>query len=47
MAIFNVAGGYIGANMAMKKGNEFVRKIFLTIVTLMIAKYGYDVFFAN
>jgi uncharacterized membrane protein YfcA len=47
MAVFNVAGGYIGANMAMKKGNEFVRKVFLVIVTLMIAKYGWDVFFAK
>jgi uncharacterized membrane protein YfcA len=47
MAVFNVAGGYIGANMAMKRGNEFVRKIFLVIVTLMIAKYGYDVFFSR
>jgi uncharacterized protein len=47
MAVFNVAGGYIGSNMALKKGNEFVRKIFLLIVSLMIAKYGWDVFFAK
>lgn len=45
MAVFNVAGGYIGANMAIKKGNEFIRKIFLVIVSIMIARYGWDVFF--
>ncbi len=47
MAVFNVAGGYIGANMALKKGNDFIRKIFLLIVSIMIMRYGYDVFFSK
>jgi uncharacterized membrane protein YfcA len=47
MAVFNVAGGYIGANMALRKGNDFIRKIFLAIVSIMIARYGYDVFFSK
>lgn len=43
MATFNITGSYIGSNLALKKGNEFVRIIFLVIVTIMILKYGYDV----
>ena len=29
--------------LALKKGNGFVRIVFLVIVTVMIVKYGYDV----
>lgn len=43
MAIFNVIGSFIGSHLALKKGNDFVRIIFLVIVTIMIFKYGYDV----
>lgn len=43
MAVFNMVGSYIGSNLALKKGNGFVRIIFLVIVTLMILKYGYDI----
>jgi uncharacterized membrane protein YfcA len=44
MALCNVTGSYIGTKMAIKKGNIFIRKIFLIVVCLMIAKYGYDLF---
>lgn len=44
MIVFNVAGSYYGARMALKRGNEFVRKLFLFIVSAMIAKFGYDIF---
>jgi len=44
MAIFNMAGSYFGSSMALTKGNGFIRKIFLVIVTLMIARYGWEVF---
>ena len=44
MAIANIAGNIIGARMALKKGNAFVRIIFLVIVMIMIARYAYDVF---
>ena len=47
MAISNMLGNFIGTRQAMKKGNTFVRTVFLAIVTLMIIRYGYDVFFAN
>lgn len=43
LAIFNIIGSFIGSHLALKKGNGFVRIIFLVIVSLMILKYGYDV----
>jgi uncharacterized membrane protein YfcA len=43
LAVFNIAGSIIGSSLALKKGNEFVRIIFLIIVSIMILKYGYDV----
>jgi len=43
LAICNVLGSFIGSHLALKKGNGFVRIIFLVIVTIMILKYGYDV----
>lgn len=45
MAICNITGNIIGSRMALKKGNGFVRIIFLVIVSLMILRYGYDIFF--
>lgn len=42
-AVFNMAGGYIGSYFALKRGNAFVRALFLVIVSIMIVKYGYDV----
>ena len=44
MGFCNIAGNIIGAKMALKKGNQFVRTIFLLIVLIMIVRYGYDVF---
>lgn len=43
LAIFNIIGSFIGSSLALRKGNGFVRIIFLVIVSLMILKYGYDV----
>lgn len=43
MAICNIAGSVIGSKIALKKGNAFVRIIFLFIVAIMIMRYGYDV----
>ena len=44
MAIFNITGSVIGSRMALKKGNEFIRVFFLIIVSIMIVRYGWDVF---
>jgi uncharacterized protein len=45
MAVCNIIGSLIGTKMAIKRGNRFIRIIFIGIVTLMILRYGYDIFF--
>ena len=44
MAICNALGGFIGAKLAIKKGNTFIRKFFLFVVILTLIRFGYDVF---
>lgn len=44
MALCNIAGNLIGARLALRKGNDFVRIFFLIIVMLMIVRYGYDIY---
>ena len=44
MAVFNIAGSVVGSKMALKRGNGFIRVFFLIIVSIMILRYGYDVF---
>jgi hypothetical protein len=44
MAICNALGGYIGAKLAIKKGNGFIRIFFLVVVILALIRFGYDVF---
>lgn len=46
MASFNIIGSFWGTKMAFKKGNGFIRIIFLIIVSLMILRYSQEVFFA-
>ena len=42
LAVANVAGGLIGATLAIRGGSTFVRKIFLFITTALIFKVGLD-----
>lgn len=44
MALFNISGNLIGAKLALKRGNTFVRSFFLVVVTILILRYGYDIF---
>ncbi|MFY7812160.1 MAG: sulfite exporter TauE/SafE family protein, partial [Flavobacterium sp.] len=44
MGVFNIAGNILGTRLALKKGNQFVRSVFLIIVSIMISRYSYDVF---
>ncbi|WGW13101.1 TSUP family transporter [Saxibacter everestensis] len=39
----NVAGGYLGARMAVARGSGFVRVIFLVVVGVLIVKLAFDV----
>jgi uncharacterized membrane protein YfcA len=45
MAICNAAGAFLGARLAILKGNRFIRIFFLVIVTITILRFAYDVFF--
>ncbi len=45
MAICNALGGWIGAKLAIKKGNGFIRIFFLIVVIGTLIRFGYDVFF--
>lgn len=42
MAVCNLLGAIIGARMALKNGTGFVRKVFLFVVCILIARMGYD-----
>ena len=42
MAIANIAGSLLGARLAIRGGSPLVRKVFLAVTTLLIAKVGYD-----
>ncbi len=44
MALCNLTGSFIGSHLALKNGSQFVRKVFLVIVCLLILKTGYDAF---
>ena len=45
MAICNAIGGFIGAKLAIKKGNNFIRIFFLIVVIGTLIRFAYDVFF--
>ena len=45
MAVCNVTGSLIGTRLAIRKGSQFVRKLFLFVVAALILKTGYDAFF--
>ncbi|MFC9426586.1 TSUP family transporter [Streptomyces sp. NPDC056987] len=42
MAVFNLAGGTLGARMALSKGSEFVRGVLLVVVFSLVAKLAFD-----
>lgn len=42
MAAANLAGGFIGARLAVRHGNGFVRKVFLVVVGALALKLGWD-----
>jgi uncharacterized membrane protein YfcA len=44
MAVCNVAGSLVGTRLAIRHGSGFVRKIFLVVVSILIAKTSYDAF---
>ena len=45
IAFCNATGGWIGAKLAIKKGNKFIRIFFLVVVIGTLMRFGYDVFY--
>lgn len=44
MAICNALGGWLGARLAILKGNKFIRIFFLVVVMVTILRFAWDVF---
>ncbi|AJE40572.1 sulfite exporter TauE/SafE family protein [Streptomyces nodosus] len=42
MAVFNLAGGMVGARTALKKGSGFVRIVLLTVVFALVVNLAYQ-----
>jgi uncharacterized protein len=45
MAVCNGLGGWLGARLAIKKGNQFIRMFFLIVVIGTLVRLSYDIFF--
>ena len=43
MGAANLVGGFLGARMAIRRGNAFVRRVFLVVLAGLIVKLSYDV----
>ncbi|MBL8508220.1 MAG: TSUP family transporter [Chitinimonas sp.] len=44
MAVANIAGAFFGARMAMRGGTTLIRKLFIGLVSVLIAKLAWDIF---
>ena len=44
MAVSNAFGGWLGAKLAINKGNSFIRIFFLIVVVGTLIRFAYDVF---
>jgi len=42
MALANLSGGFLGARMAIRHGNGFVRRVFLVVLAALVLKLGWD-----
>lgn len=45
MMVCNVAGSYLGSRLAVLRGNQFIRRVFLVVVAGIILRFAYDVLF--
>jgi uncharacterized membrane protein YfcA len=43
MAVLNVAGGFLGAHFAVRRGSRFIRTVFLVVVMALMVKVFVDV----
>jgi uncharacterized membrane protein YfcA len=42
MAVANLSGAFLGARLAILKGNQFIRVFFLLVIALTILRFGWD-----
>lgn len=45
MAVANMLGGFLGAKLAIAKGNRFIRAFFLVVIVGILLRFCWDVFF--
>jgi uncharacterized membrane protein YfcA len=43
MGACNVAGGWLGAHAAIRRGSGFVRVVFLVVVAVLAVRLSYDI----
>lgn len=43
MAVANVCGSQLGTRLAVRRGNAWVRRVFVVVVTALVARLAYDV----
>ncbi|NTS41698.1 TSUP family transporter [Flavisolibacter sp. BT320] len=46
MAAANMLGGFLGARLAIVRGNRFIRAFFLFVIVAILLRFCWDVFFA-
>ncbi len=44
LGIANLAGGYLGSHLAIKKGSSFIRIFYLCVTALLIMRLGYSIY---
>ena len=44
LAIANLAGGYLGSHMAIRKGSSFIRIFYLIVTGILILRLGYSLY---
>jgi uncharacterized membrane protein YfcA len=45
MGLAQIAGGFLGSKFAIKKGNSYVRALFIAVTFLLLAKNTFDYFY--
>lgn len=43
MAVCNALGGLVGSRLAIRRGNKFIRLLFIFVLVLAIGRFGYEV----
>lgn len=43
MAIFNIAGAQLGARFAIKRGGDFVRRVLLSVVAVLLVRFALQI----